>query len=224
MVQGEYFFRRCSAPAKVVQRSSLITAPPGDSLRLISGGLTARVSLHSRRHESARPLRNTATAYFVPTLRARREAPSLAPGFGVGKRHFSQRAPCPLVNTPGLCQNNDNARRLPTGPAVNMPPWLRHTQRVVSVCGPDIIANTGLSGTSAKSTAAAHQFCLTSPTSPTGPTNAPHRTLRQNQTVFQYWGYQSYLWLRVITVRSDCFQVLGQKKEPLRRVRIVERF
>ena len=84
MVQGGYFFRRCAAPTELCRRSSLITAPPGDSLRLISGGLTARVSLHSRRHESARPLRNTATAYFVPTLRARREAPSLVPGSGVG--------------------------------------------------------------------------------------------------------------------------------------------
>ena len=27
-------------------------------------------------------------AYFVPTLRARREAPSLAPGFGMGKKAF----------------------------------------------------------------------------------------------------------------------------------------
>ena len=103
------------------------------------------------------------------------------------RRHFSQRVPCPLVNTSGLCQNNDNARRLPTGPAVNMPPWLRHTQRVVSVCGPDIIANTGLSSTSAQSTAA-HQFCLTCLTSLTSPTNAPHRTLMQNQTTIQYWG------------------------------------
>ncbi len=38
---------------------------------------------------------------------------------------FSQRAPCPLVNTCGLCQNNANARRLPTGSMVDMPPWLR---------------------------------------------------------------------------------------------------
>ena len=68
------------------------------------------------------------------------------------------------------------------------PPWLRHTQRVVSVCGPDIIANTGLSTASPQATTAAHQFCLTSPTSPTGPTNAPHQTLRQNQTAIQYWG------------------------------------
>ena len=30
--------------------------------------------------ESGRPLRNTAGAYFAPTLRARREAPSPAPG------------------------------------------------------------------------------------------------------------------------------------------------
>ena len=122
------------------------------------------------------------------------------------RRHFSQRVPCPLVNTSGLCQNNDNARRLPTGPAVNMPPWLRHTQRVVSVCGPDIIANTGLSSTSAQSTAA-HQFCLTGLTcltSLTGPTNAPHQTLRQNQTAFQYWGYRSYVKLRVISRARRC--------------------
>ncbi len=41
---------------------------------------------------------------------------------------------------------------------------------------------------------AAHQFCLTCLTSLTcltcltSPTNAPHQTLRQNQTAIQYWG------------------------------------
>ena len=62
-------------------------------------------------------------------------------GFGVGKRHFSQRAPCPLVNTSGLCQNNDNARRQPTGSAVCQVPvaaahakssfslWTRHYRK-----------------------------------------------------------------------------------------------
>ena len=31
---------------------------------------------------------------------------------------FSQRALVPLVNTSGLCQNNDNVRRLPNGQRV----------------------------------------------------------------------------------------------------------
>ena len=70
---------------------------------------------------------------------------------------------------------------------------------------------------------------------------APHQTLRQNQTAIQYWGAglsviplaasdyrtirplsstegsgnQSYLWLRVITVRSDRFPVLRAKKKNL---------
>ena len=58
---------------------------PGDSLSAdLRGAWLLALSLHSRRHESARPLRNTAAAYSVPTLRARREAPSLVSGFGVG--------------------------------------------------------------------------------------------------------------------------------------------
>ena len=38
--------------------------------------------------ESGRPLRNTATAYSAPTLRARCEAPSPAPGFDHGSVMF----------------------------------------------------------------------------------------------------------------------------------------
>ena len=47
----------------------------------VQGALDARVSLHSRLE--ARPLRNTAAAYFAPTLRARCFAPSLAFGSGI---------------------------------------------------------------------------------------------------------------------------------------------
>ena len=53
---------------------------------------------------------------------------------------------------------------------------------------------------------------------------APHQTLRQNQTVIQYWGAG----LSVIPLAASGYRTIrsteGKKKEPLRRVRIVERF
>ena len=53
---------------------------------------------------------------------------------------------------------------------------------------------------------------------------APHRTLMHNQTVIQYWGAG----LSVIPLAASGYRTIrsteGKKKEPLRRVRIVERF
>ena len=106
-------------------------------------------------------------------------------------------------------------------------PWLRHTQRVVLVCGPDIITNTGSSSTSAQSTAA-HQFCLTCLTSLTSPTNAPHRTLMQNQTAIQYWGAglsviplaaSDYRTIRPFSSTGGKKKNLSNKCEPKRRHR-----
>ena len=92
------------------------------------------------------------------------------PSFGMGKRHFSQRAPCPLVNTSGLCQNNANVRRLPTGSAVYQAPvaaahakssfslWTRHYRK----CG--LVSCKRLT------------------------LGAAHCTPRHTQSAFQYWG------------------------------------
>ena len=138
-------------------------------------------------------------AYFVPTLRARREAPSLTSrlrrGFYIvsaGGRlvHWLIQMCCvKTTTTPADCQS---ARRYAKSP------WLRHTQRVVSVCGPNIIANKGLSTASPQSTTAAHQFCLTSPTLRR---TAHSCTIRP---LYSTGGYRSYLWLREITAHLKC--------------------
>ena len=143
MVQRWYFFRMCAAPNSggtmfIFDYSAPRRQPFGWSPR----GLVARVSLHSRRQESARPLRNTAAAYSVPTLRARREAPSLVSGFGVG---FALFQPAGALSTgqymravPKQRQRPQTANRLE---GIISLYGVEFTAKVISVCGPNIIGN-----------------------------------------------------------------------------------
>ena len=91
--------------------------------------------------ESGRPLRNTAGAYFAPTLRARREAPSLAPGFDRSSWLFQlagalstgqyKWAVSKQRKRPQTANRLDGLICLPGGFTEVM---------AVPVCGPDIIA------------------------------------------------------------------------------------
>ena len=136
------------------------------------------LSLHSRRHESARPLRNTATAYFVPTLRARREAPSLVPGSGVGLLIFQ---PASALSTgqykwavskqrkPPQTANRLDGRHAPVAAAQekgNFSLWTKPYRQC------------GLVGYKRLVPGAAHQFCLTCLTCPTKRRTARSCTLR----------------------------------------------
>ena len=91
--------------------------------------------------ESGRPLRNTAGAYFAPTLRARCEAPSLAPGFD---HCFSAFQLAGTLATGQYKRAVSKQRKRPqTGnrlEGVICPRGVEHGGMVVPVCGPDIIA------------------------------------------------------------------------------------
>ena len=148
MVQGEYFFRRCSAPAKVVQRSSLITAPPGDSLRLISGGLScsgftpfAPWGAPAAEYRSglfrSNPARSARSAFAGPRLRRG------FIDFSASERLVHRSIQVGCVKTTPTSADCQPARRY------TIPPWLRHRKRIVSVCGPNIIGNMGLQVASA---------------------------------------------------------------------------
>ena len=119
--KGVKFFGRFWASTTVYSPLILITAPPIDSLRLISGGL--RCSAFT----PFTPFGVTAAEYRSGLFRSKPArlvlshlrwlpAPTLVWG------SFSQRALKPLVNTSGLCQNNDNVRRLPNGQRVEYAP------------------------------------------------------------------------------------------------------
>ena len=149
------------------------------------------LSLHSRRHESARPLRNTAAAYSVPTLRARREAPSLVSGFGVGFTLFQPAGALstgqymravPKQRKPPQTANRLDGRHAPwlrLRGMCSFSLWTRHyrkyrlvnRQRLARVGGaPTETVNVRLS--------------------PFESVKAPHQTLMHTQSAFQYWGAQ----------------------------------
>ena len=92
--------------------------------------------------ESDRPLRNTAMAYFAPTLRARCSAPSPAPGFDICDCLFQ------LAGTlsTGQYKRAVSKQRLPPQTAnrlddITRPRGVEHAPTVTPVCGPNIIPN-----------------------------------------------------------------------------------
>ena len=114
--KGNTFLEGVRLRKEVVQCTFLITAPPGDSLSADLRGAYCS-HFHSIRADMSRRARCGIPQRLIPfqpcALGAKRLRWSPASAWDL--HCFSQRAPCPLVNTCGLCQNNANARRLPTG-------------------------------------------------------------------------------------------------------------